>query len=65
MWRAVLSGSLYLKTRREIKVENVLKLDQDGEIARITIDRPEKGNMLTLEMLDYVSALLILSLIHI
>lgn len=59
MWRAVLSGSLYLKTRREIKVENVLKLDQDGEIARITIDRPEKGNMLTLEMLDYVSALII------
>ena len=40
-------------------MENVLKLDQDGEIARITIDRPEKGNMLTLEMLDYVSALII------
>ncbi len=60
--RLVASGAVrefVSKTRREIKVENVLKLDQDGEIARITIDRPEKGNMLTLEMLDYVSALII------
>lgn len=40
-------------------MEDVLKLEQDGEIARITIDRPDRGNMLTLEMLDYVSALII------
>ena len=40
-------------------MEDALKLEQDGEIARLTIDRPEKGNMLTLEMLDYLSALII------
>ena len=40
-------------------MEEALKLEQDGEIARLTIDRPEKGNMLTLEMLDYLSALII------
>ena len=32
-------------------MDDVLKLEQDGDIARLTIDRPEKGNMLTLEML--------------
>ncbi len=40
-------------------MDDVLQLEQDGAIARITIDRPDKGNMLTLEMLDYVSALII------
>ena len=40
-------------------MEDALKLEQDGEIARLTITRPEKGNMLTLEMLDYLSALII------
>lgn len=40
-------------------MEDVLKLEQDGEIARITVDRADRGNMLTLEMLDYVSALII------
>ena len=40
-------------------MEDVLKLEQDGEIARITIDRADRGNMLTLDMLDHVSALII------
>ena len=40
-------------------MEDALKLEHDGEVARLTIDRPEKGNMLTLEMLDYLSALII------
>lgn len=40
-------------------MDDVLQLEQDGAVARITIDRPDKGNMLTLEMLDYVSALII------
>ena len=40
-------------------MEDVLNLDHDGAIARITIDRPDRGNMLTLEMLDHVSALII------
>ena len=40
-------------------MDDVLKLAQDGEIARLTIDRADKGNMLTLEMLDYLSALII------
>ena len=40
-------------------MEEVLKLEQDGAVARITIDRPDRGNMLTLEMLDQVSALII------
>ena len=40
-------------------MDDVLKLEQDGEIARITIDRPGRGNMLTLDMLDHVSALII------
>ena len=38
---------------------DVLQLDHDGEIARITINRADKGNMLTLEMLDNISALII------
>ncbi|MEC7488622.1 MAG: enoyl-CoA hydratase/isomerase family protein [Pseudomonadota bacterium] len=40
-------------------MDDVLKLEQDGEIAKITMDRPDMGNMLTLEMLDYMSALII------
>lgn len=40
-------------------MEDVLKLEQDGAIARITIDRADRGNMLTLDMLDEISALII------
>jgi enoyl-CoA hydratase/carnithine racemase len=40
-------------------MEDVLQLDHDGAIARIVINRADKGNMLTLEMLDNVSALII------
>lgn len=40
-------------------MEDILKLDMDGAIARITIDRADKGNMLSLEMLDHLSALII------
>lgn len=39
--------------------DDVLKLEQDGAIARIVIDRSDRGNMLTLDMLDQVSALII------
>lgn len=40
-------------------MDDVLRLEQDGAVARITIDRADRGNMLTLEMLDHVSALII------
>lgn len=40
-------------------MEDVLQLDHEGAIARITINRADKGNMLTLDMLDNVSALII------
>lgn len=40
-------------------MDDVLKLDLDGAIARIVIDRADRGNMLTLDMLDHVSALII------
>ncbi len=40
-------------------IEDVLRLDLDASIARITIDRSNRGNMLTLDMLDHVSALII------
>ena len=40
-------------------MSDVLKLEEDKGIARITINRPAKDNMLTLEMLDNVSALII------
>ena len=40
-------------------MEDILQLDHDGAIARITINRADKGNMLTLDMLDNISALII------
>ena len=40
-------------------MSDFLQLEEDEGIAHITINRPEKGNMLTLEMLDNVSALII------
>ena len=40
-------------------MDDVLQLDHEGAIARITINRADKGNMLTLDMLDNISALII------
>ena len=40
-------------------MNDVLQLDHEGAIARITINRADKGNMLTLDMLDNISALII------
>ena len=42
-----------------------IKVRRDGPVTRITIDRPAKSNALSADMMQEVTAIVNLSLIHI